>query len=153
MWRTKSYCFSYTLLAAPMPGAFRTSERVKKFGLPRGVAGRRAALDWIINNTRCERDKCHVTCHVQLFYPSKWTEWPWFYVITDPIPLVLCTLPTTTTLMTRDSSLRSEPQREFPCSLLDCWGRQDLGSVRKVHQQLSIPASIKGDFACWKKKD
>ena len=30
-----------------MPQIYRQSEMVKKFGLPRGVAGRRAALKWI----------------------------------------------------------------------------------------------------------
>jgi len=37
----------YTLISAPMPLRFRDPERVKRFGLPRGVAGRRAALKWL----------------------------------------------------------------------------------------------------------
>ncbi|XP_059095800.1 galactosylgalactosylxylosylprotein 3-beta-glucuronosyltransferase S-like [Tigriopus californicus] len=41
-----------TILSAPMPSAFRDPERVRRFGLPRGVAGRRAALSWLIKHTR-----------------------------------------------------------------------------------------------------
>jgi beta-1,3-glucuronyltransferase len=42
---------SYSLLAAKMPEAFRRQSQ--RLPLPRGVAGRRAALKWIEKNTRC----------------------------------------------------------------------------------------------------
>lgn len=35
-----------------MPSQFRDPRRVHRFGLPRGVAGRRAALSWLIKHTQ-----------------------------------------------------------------------------------------------------
>ncbi len=43
--------FSYTQLAAPMPSLYLTKHSLKHYGLPRGVAGRRASLKWILSNT------------------------------------------------------------------------------------------------------
>ncbi len=48
----RSRYVSYTLLASPMPSVFRDEALVKRFGLPRGVAGRRAGLNWIKAHTK-----------------------------------------------------------------------------------------------------
>jgi hypothetical protein len=43
---------SWTLLSAPMPNLYKSKKYLRKYGLPRGVAGRRAALKWITSRTK-----------------------------------------------------------------------------------------------------
>ncbi len=43
--------FFYTLLSAPMPLVFRRPEMLLAYGLPRGVAGRRAAIKFVLGRT------------------------------------------------------------------------------------------------------